>query len=150
MGYGWFEKGSRTEIKTKLGFKNFYVYSGINVRTGEDTSLIAPYTNTECMNTYLKELSKDLADKEAYVILDQAGWHRSADLKVPSNIELIYLPPYSPELNPVERFWQYLKNKTIKNVIFDTLEELEKCICMFFRQVTLEETRSICSNYLST
>jgi transposase len=120
------------------------------VKTGEDTSLIAPYANTECMNTYLKELSKDLGDKEAYVILDQAGWHRSAELKVPSNIELVYLPPYSPELNPVERFWQYLKNKTIKNVIFETLEELEKCICMFFRKVTLEETRSICSNYLST
>jgi len=77
--------------------------------------------------------------------MDGAGWHSSNDLKVPSNIEIIYLPPYSPELNPVERMWLYIKQRTIKNKIYDTIETLEEVICGFLSSSINEAIlKSVC------
>lgn len=70
-------------------------------------------------------MSVKLGSSEAIVVMDCAGWHKSGNLKMPHNIEIIYLPPYSPELNPVERLWQYIKSNTIKNKVYANLEILE-------------------------
>jgi transposase len=99
------------------------------------------------MNLYLEELSNNLRikDKEAVVIMDGAGWHKSKDLKVPDNIKIEILPPYCPELNPVERLWRYVKDHTIKNKVFDSLEELEDEVCDFIKNLSCEDVISICS-----
>lgn len=73
-----------------------------------------PNVDTECINAFLNELSIYLESRKAIIVLDGASWHKSHKLKVPDNIRLIYLPPYSPELNPVEKLWEYIKNHTIK------------------------------------
>jgi transposase len=57
------------------------------------------------MNVFLSELALSFANKQILLVLDGAGWHRSRELVVPGNIELFFLPPYSPELNPVENLW---------------------------------------------
>ncbi len=76
------------------------------------------------MNIYLRELSATI--KGGFIlIMDGAGWHKSKDLIVPKNIQIILLPPYCPELNPVERLWRYIKDNVIKNKVFETLLELE-------------------------
>jgi transposase len=81
--------------------------------------------------------------------MDGAAWHKSERLIVPSNIEIMILPPYCPELNPVEKFWQFLKNRTIKNKIFKTLEELEQALIQALRALTAELVSSICrASYL--
>ncbi len=77
--------------------------------------------------------------------MDCASWHRSKGLKVPKNITIIYLPPYSPELNPVERFWQYLKDNIIKNKIYDSIQLLEETLCTFIRDITESSIQTICS-----
>ena len=70
---------------------------------------------------------------------------------VPWNIELVYLPPYSPELNPVERLWEYYKDNIIVNRIYDSLDSLEKAVCEFIKNTSAESLRSICAvNYLSS
>lgn len=109
--------------------------------------MLLPYVNTDCMNLYLEELSNNLRikDKEAVVIMDGAGWHKSKDLKVPDNIKIEILPPYCPELNPVERLWRYVKDHTIKNKVFDSLEELEDEVCDFIKNLSCEDVISICS-----
>jgi transposase len=148
IGHGWFLKGSRTPIKVKLGFENFYAYSSINPMTGEDFSLILPYVNTECLNMFLAEMSKALGDKEVIMVIDGASWHKSQDLQVPPNIQIVYLPPYSPELNPVERLWQYIKSNTIKNKVYENLNVLEETICNFIKNFDREIIKSVCSfNY---
>jgi transposase len=148
LGYGWFKKGSRTEIKVKLGFQNFYLYSAVNPKTGEDFTCQIPHINTDWMNLFLKELSFSLKNKEIFLIMDGAGWHKSNALKIPSNIDIIYLPPYSPELNPVERLWQYTKFNTIRNKIYETIEELEEVVCDFVQKYDHDTIRSICAfNY---
>jgi len=132
----------------KLGFENFYIYGAVNVVTGEDFSLIAEKLNTQTMNVYLDEISKWLNGKNAIMVMDGAKWHKSKSLIIPDNIEIMYLPPYSPELNPVERFWQYIKSKTIRNKVYQTLEDLEYEICMFFKQLSSELLKTICTlNY---
>ena len=76
--------------------------------------------------------------------MDGASWHKSKDLKIPGNIRVVYLPPYSPELNPVERFWQYIKANTIKNKIYDTIENLKLCICNFINNLNKDEIKRLC------
>ena len=131
IGHGWFVKGSRTPVKVKLGFQNFYLYSAVDPKSGEDFTLMLPSVNTDCMNVFLSKMAEEVHNKSIIIVMDGAGWHHSKDLKIPGNIEIIYLPPYSPELNPVERMWLYIKQRTIRNKVYDTLGDLEEVICNF-------------------
>jgi transposase len=131
-------------VKVKLGFKNFYLYSAVNPKTGKDFSLILPLVNTDCINVFLEEFSKELGQQKVLIIMDGAGWHKSKNLKIPSNIRIEILPPYCPELNPVERLWKYIKDNTIKNKVFSTLEELEIEICTFVKNLSREVILGIC------
>ena len=76
------------------------------------------------MNLYLAEMSAAFPDKQIMLIWDQAGWHKSKSLKVPENISLKSLPPYSPELNPVEKLWQWLKKHVCRNCLFTFMDDL--------------------------
>jgi transposase len=103
-----------------------------------------PNVDTACMNVYLQELSKEV-DEDFILIMDGAGWHKSKNLIVPKNIQLVILPPYCPELNPVERLWRFIKDNTIKNKVFETLKNLEDEVCEFVRNLTVEVIKNICS-----
>ena len=75
-----------------------------------------PYADTEAMNRHLEEIAKTVSPgAHAALVLDGAGWHGSLDLVVPDNITLIPLPPYAPELNPVENVWEYLRKNKLAN-----------------------------------
>ena len=121
IGHGWFPKAIRTSVSVKLGFENFYVYSAVSPKTGKDCSLLMPYVNSTCMNVFLDHMEKELDGEEILLVMDGAGWHKSKGLKIPKNIEIIYLPPYSPELNLVERLWSHIKDNVLKNRIYDNL-----------------------------
>ena len=150
IGHGWFKKGTRPRVKIKLGYKNFYLYSAVDHKSGESFSLFMDYVNTECMNVYLEALSNEYSYEQVALIVDGAGWHKSKSPKLPNNIKLIHLPPYSPELNPVERHWLYIKNNVLRNKIYDTVADLEPSLCEFLKSITPEIMSSICSaNYLS-
>lgn len=97
------------------------------------------------MNVFLAEMSKEYAGEEIILVMDGAGWHKAKTLQVPENIEIILLPPYSPELNPVERFWQHIKQNTIKNKIYKTLKELKNAVANFLNSLTAEAIKSICA-----
>ena len=144
VGRGWFKKGIRTPVKVKLGFQNFYLYTSADPATGNHFSYLLPKVNTECFNFYLAEMHKETKDRQIVLVVDQAGWHKSQDLIIPNNMTLMYLPPYSPELNPVERLWQYIKSHTIKNKVYDTIDILEDTICAFVNKLTPKEIASIC------
>jgi transposase len=93
------------------------------------------------MNIFLAEMSQYLGAKKAVFVMDQAAWHKGERLVIPDNIKIIHLPPYSPELNPVERLWQYIKNHTLKNKVYNTIEDLEKAI--FIKNLAVQSIRSI-------
>jgi hypothetical protein len=142
-GLGWFKKGSRTSIKVKLGFKNFYIYSSANPINGDHFTLLMPNVDTDCMNVYMHELSQRIKE-EFILIMDGAGWHKSKKLIIPKNIQIVILPPYCPELNPVERLWKYIKDNVIKNKVFETLKNLEDEVCEFIKNLTSDVLVSVC------
>lgn len=149
MGRCWALKGTRTISKIKPGYKFFYIYSGVSPLTGETFTLMLPWVNTEIMNIYLSKLSEEYSDKTVLLIMDQAGWHKSKGLNVPDNIQIDYLPPYSPELNPVERLWQWLRRKACRNRFFNNLDDLADTISSELSSMTNEQFRTICNcNYM--
>ena len=112
----WGQTGSWPAAPKDLGFASAYVFGAVCPSEGKAAALIMPICNTAAMNHHLCEISSQVAaDAHAVVILDGAGWHRSQGLVVPGNITLLALPPYSPELNPVERVWHYLPSHWFAN-----------------------------------
>jgi transposase len=81
--------------------------------------------NTTAMSIFLAELSTRHPEEFILMVLDGAGWHRAIDLEVPDNMRLIPLPPYSPELNPVEHIWDEIREKWFPNLVFDSLDAIE-------------------------
>ncbi len=121
----WGQTGSRPAAPKHLGFASAYVFGAVCPSEGKAAALIMPVCNTVAMNHHLREISSQVADDaHAVVILDGAGWHRSQGLVVPSNVTLLELPPYSPELNPVERVWHYLRSHWLANSVFRSLADI--------------------------
>jgi len=115
-------KGIRPEVKVQTVREYVYVFGAISPKDGCHDSLILPYANTEAMSIFLEEVSRRHVNERIIMFMDQAGWHKSKNLRLPENIELAYLPPYSPELNPEEHIWDELREKFFGNKIFNTLE----------------------------
>jgi transposase len=76
--------------------------------------------------------------------MDGAGWHKSKELIAPEHIEIIYLPPYSPELNPLERLWLHIKSPVLRNKLYESLGELESALCQFVRSMKGDTVAQIC------
>jgi transposase len=94
------------------------------------------------MQVFLDEFSETL-NSDIILVMDNAGWHKS--LKIPENIEIVFLPPYSPELNPVERLWKYLKDNILKNQVYENIWDLEQAVAKFINLITKHHIASICS-----
>jgi len=100
----WWQKGQRPPGRCDKRFKWAYIFGAIAPETGEAFGLILPRADTPAMSVFLAEFAKTLPENEhAVMVLDQAGWHGANALEIPDNVTLETLPPYSPELNPVER-----------------------------------------------
>ena len=88
-----------------------YGFGAVCPQTGDALALVVPEVNTAMMNRWLQELSHSVGrDVHGVLVLDRATWHRAKGLLTFPNIPLLYLPPYRPELNPIERVWSYLKS----------------------------------------
>jgi transposase len=104
--------------------------------------------DTEAMNLFLAELSQAVAPgAHAAVLMDKAGWHIAGDLVVPANITPVFLPPYSPELNPIERLWLYLKDSHLTHRVFAGNAEIIDACCDAWNALLAETDRiqSLCS-----
>ena len=111
-------------------------------------ALVMPYADTEAMQEFLNQFSETIApDEHAVMILDQAGWHGSNALAVPANVTLIPLPPYSPELNPVERVWLYLKERFLSHRLLDDYDAIVTAACDAWNRLLAEagRIRTLCS-----
>jgi transposase len=145
----WALRGRRAIVPVKTGYKNFYLYAAVDPRQGESFILILPRVDTEMINLYLDELSKSFPDKNILLIWDQAGYHRSKDLKIPDNIKIEPLPPYSPELNPPERLWRWLRRHVCRNRLFLSLDEQIEALGQAIRILSQGDLAIMCScNYL--
>ena len=140
----WALSGKPLQIKVKQAYQNFYVYGSVEPKSGENFSLFLPWVNTDMMNLYLEQMSLAYGNEEIVIIMDQAGWHKSKDLVVPDNIDIIYLPPYSPELNPIERLWKYMKTHFIHNRVFGSLKQMMADMVDVFADLKNDTISSLC------
>jgi transposase len=105
-------------------------------------ALVLPEASTAAMNLFLAELARAVPAKvHAVLVLDRAGWHRSRDLVVPDNLTLVHLPPYSPELNPVEKVWQYLRDRHLSHRVLAGYEAVLDAACQAWNAVRTEPGR---------
>lgn len=123
--YCWCPKPFRPVCYSMVSHEYTYAYATVSVTDGKVDSLILPHVNGDCMQIFLDEISVRYPDNRMIMVLDGAGWHRNESLIVPDNIQLLKLPPYSPELNPVEHLWDDLREKSFHNVVFNSIDALE-------------------------
>jgi len=107
-----------------------YIFGAICPKKGKGAGLVLPYCDTEAMQEHLAEISNAVdPGAHAVLILDQAGWHVTPKLKVPDNITLMFLPPRSPELNPVENVWQFMRDNWLSNRVFKDYDDIVDQCC---------------------
>lgn len=93
------------------------------------------------MTRFLGQLAHDFQGYFLILLVDQAGWHRAKGLQVPENIRLLPQPAYSPELNPVEHIWEELREKTLPNCSFPSLDLLIDQLCEGLQELAADEPR---------
>ena len=94
------------------------------------------------MQAFLDGFSNTIADDEhAVMVLDQAGWHGSKQLEVPANVTLVPLPPRSPELNPVERIWLYLKQRFLSHRVLENYDAILDAACAAWTRMSADPGR---------
>ncbi len=99
--------------------------------------LLLPFCNTQAMQLHLNEIARQGAPgADGVVSLDQAGWHTTKKLKVPKNITLMPLPPRSPELNPAENIWQFMRQNWLSNLVFQSYDDILEHCCFAWNQLT--------------
>jgi hypothetical protein len=146
----WAEKGKKLTVLVQQGFKNFYAYTAVCPFDGSNFSLILPGVNTEYMKLYLEKLSESFCDKRIILFMDQAGWHKSKDLNIPINVSIVFLPPYSPELNPIEKLWEWIKKECSHNFFYDDMNSLMDAVCEEYKKLSDEQYKKLCNcSYLS-
>jgi hypothetical protein len=128
--YVWAPIGSRPAMVRDNRHDSAYIYGAICPARGVGAAIVMPAANTEGMNEHLKEIASQVKPgAHAVLVCDGAGWHRKGErLVVPDNITLLHLPPYAPELNPVENVWAYLRTNALCNLVWNTYEDIvEAC-----------------------
>lgn len=134
----WAAKGQRPLAQVHHRYKWLYLYAFANPQTGQSVFYILPRVDAESLSHVLENLAAELSaskDHAVLLVLDQAGWHTSNKLRLPEGIELLFLPPYSPELQPVEHLWN-LTDEPLANRTFTTLAELQNTLserCAYLR-----------------
>lgn len=124
--YIWAEKGSCPLMVRDNRHDSAHLFGAICPARGVGAAIIMPAVSAEAMNEHLKEISAQVArGAHALLIVDGAGWHQTgAKLIVPENITLLHLPPYAPELNPMENVWEYLRQNKLCALVWDTYDAI--------------------------
>jgi len=139
----WCNKKMRPSVPCHHIREYYYAYGAVEPATGEHFFLVLPYCDTAHMNYFLEELSKAYPEDQILLVCDSAGWHKSKGLKVPDNIKLLHIPPYTPEMNPIEQIWKQLRAMGFRNEVFKTLNHVLDRLCLTINQLTADMVKSI-------
>ncbi len=137
----WARKGTRPRLPADQRYKSAYLFGAVCPERDTGAALMLPWANTDAMNQHLKEISHTVARRaHAAVFMDRAPWHTSKELKVPKNLTVILLPARSPELNPVENIWQYLRQNWLSNRVFEDYDAIIDAGCDAWNRLMAEPT----------
>jgi transposase len=147
-GYVWWQRGHSPRGLRDVGHQSVGVIGAVCPARDTGVALVMTRLDIAAMNLFLAELSQAVAPgAHGIVLLDRAGWHTFSDLVVPENLCLIFLLPYSPELNPIERLWLYLRDNHFSHCVFQTTDEIVDTCCDAWNWLLAQtgRIRSMCS-----
>ena len=138
----WARRGTRPRALADLRTQSAYLFGAICPELGTGAAVVMPRADTEAMQHHLDEIGRCLASgTHAVIVLDQAGWHTTGKLCLPDNVSLLDLPPKSPELNPAENVWQFLRQTKLSNRIFDSYEAVVTAACEAWNSLIADPAR---------
>jgi hypothetical protein len=126
----WAKRGSRPRAPRDRGFEWAYLFGAICPQRSAGAAVVMPEINVEAMNEHLAEISRRVSlGAIALLVLDGAPWHTSPRLKRPDNIVLLPLPLYSPELNPMENVWEFMRGNFLSHRVWDSYDAIIAACC---------------------
>jgi transposase len=137
----WAAKGARPVVHKQIVREYTYSYAAVDPKEGEVDSWILPDMYATTMSVFLKELSNRHLKHLILLIMDGAPCHRSGDLVVPENIQIVKLPPYSPELNPSEHLWDAMREDYFRNVTFESMDDVEETMVTSLLKLEADKER---------
>ena len=139
----WCAPGVRPSVPCHHIREYRYAYGAVEPKTGDSAFLVMPNCDTDCMNVFLRFLQEENPNAQILLCCDRAAWHKSKRLQVPENIKLLYIPPYTPEMNPIEQIWREIRTQGFKNRIFHSLDKVVDQLCTTLVALSPEKIRSI-------
>jgi transposase len=136
-------KGVKPICSFRQDFEYTYLYGAFSPKTGDDFVLEFSECDTDCFQIFLDQFAQRKPDEYHVIVLDNAAFHKTDKLKIPPNIRLYYLPPYSPELNPAEKVWAGFK-RAFTNKLFDSLDSMRAFIDDLVTSLNPEVIMSVC------
>jgi len=145
IGRQWCEKGSDFIIKTKQGRENMYSYAAASPKSGH--LIVGNYekANTDTQKIFLELVSKACKNQYVLMFMDRAAWHTTDKLAIPDNIQLVFLPPTSPQLNPIEHLWKHIRTEYFHNIIFDSIANVYQALNDAVNSISEEKVKSLCA-----
>jgi len=138
----WASKGVRPIVGARLVRQYAYAFSAVSPHDGEMDSLVLPFVNAETMSLFLALVAGRHPDDFIVMVMDQAGWHIAEALEVPANMRIVFLPPYSPELNPAEHLWKALREGWFANTVFKDMRAVVNTLCQGIRVLESNHQRT--------
>jgi hypothetical protein len=118
----WAPAPMRPVVGAQLIREYAYIFGAVSPKDGHHDTAIFEKANASTMSSYLAQVEASHPGEFILMVLDGAGWHKAGDLEIPKRMRLAFLPPYSPELNPEEQVWDELREKSLANHVFATLD----------------------------
>ena len=126
----WAPRGTRPRAVRDHRRSSAYLFGAVRPERGIGAAVVPPHANVEAMAIHLAEISRHVTEEaHAVLVLDQAGWHTSPKLQAPDNINLLSLPPYAPEPNPVENAWACLRASFPSRRVWNSYNAVVNACC---------------------
>ncbi|MEN6483272.1 MAG: IS630 family transposase [Syntrophobacteraceae bacterium] len=129
----WAPSGMRPDLPSRIIREYTYAFAALSPHNGAMDSLVLPQVNAQTMSLFLREVGRRHPDEFILTVMDGAGWHKSVELEVPENMHLVFLPPYSPQLNPVEHIWESIRENWFRNEVFRSMDGVENRLVQALR-----------------
>ena len=132
----WYTRGKRPPGLIDQRYTFAYLYGCVDAETDTAFALVLPEVNTHNMQVFIDEFAKTIKpDEHVALFIDGAGWHNAGDLKFPNNITPMRLPPYAPEVNPIERVWEHLKERYLSQRLLNDYDAIVTATCIAWNKL---------------
>ena len=145
IAYCWCVKGFRPVVPSLCVREYMYVFGAVDPILGDSSFIIAPSCNTDWTNAFFDVVSRQFPDDYIVMVGDNAIWRKSQGLILPDNMELMYIPAYTPEMNPTEQVWDETREKHFKNRFFNSLKKVSDKLCDVFADIPKSLIKLLCN-----